>query len=154
MRVSSSRELRWSILCAFFLTYFCNPQCGHDALSPISWVNAVIGIGLHTFVLTPYYAWRITHRNHHVRASSYRLIGTYTTRVSCVDRLTSYLSERYEPSRSRRDLPPFHTSGSQAPRGEACEEDRLQRDDRGDSGLYALQARHPAVPVSSPNVVP
>lgn len=30
-------------------------------------VNHVSGLVLHTFVLTPYYAWRITHRMHHVR---------------------------------------------------------------------------------------
>ncbi|KAH9927543.1 fatty acid desaturase-domain-containing protein [Amylocystis lapponica] len=40
-------------------------ECGHDALSPIGWVNAAIGLALHTFILTPYYAWRITHRTHH-----------------------------------------------------------------------------------------
>ncbi len=44
-----------------------NFQCGHDALSPHAWVNVVLGMGLHTFVLTPYFAWRITHRSHHVR---------------------------------------------------------------------------------------
>ncbi|KAI0926530.1 hypothetical protein AcW1_002505 [Taiwanofungus camphoratus] len=40
-------------------------ECGHDALSPIALVNAVLGLGLHTFMLTPYYAWRATHRSHH-----------------------------------------------------------------------------------------
>ena len=41
-------------------------QSGHDAISPIRWINAILGISLHTFVLTPYYSWRITHRHHHV----------------------------------------------------------------------------------------
>ncbi|KAI0717854.1 fatty acid desaturase-domain-containing protein [Cerioporus squamosus] len=40
-------------------------ECGHDALSPYAWVNSVCGMGLHTFVLTPYFAWRLTHRAHH-----------------------------------------------------------------------------------------
>ncbi|EMD37156.1 hypothetical protein CERSUDRAFT_124119 [Gelatoporia subvermispora B] len=40
-------------------------ECGHEALSSISWINHALGMVLHTFVLTPYFAWRITHRNHH-----------------------------------------------------------------------------------------
>ncbi|KAL4251337.1 Fatty acid desaturase [Abortiporus biennis] len=40
-------------------------ECGHDSLSPHGWINSMMGITVHTFVLTPYYAWRITHRKHH-----------------------------------------------------------------------------------------
>ncbi|CAL1715789.1 unnamed protein product [Somion occarium] len=40
-------------------------ECGHDALSPIPWVNTVVGLFLHTSMITPYHAWRITHRRHH-----------------------------------------------------------------------------------------
>ncbi|OCH90799.1 hypothetical protein OBBRIDRAFT_792897 [Obba rivulosa] len=40
-------------------------ECGHDALSPVGWMNHALGMVLHTFVLTPYFAWRITHRSHH-----------------------------------------------------------------------------------------
>lgn len=46
-------------------------QAGHDALSPYKWVNTVIGVVLHTIVLVPYFSWRITHRTHHVRPSSF-----------------------------------------------------------------------------------
>lgn len=42
-------------------------QAGHDALSPYVLVNAAMGLLLHSFVLTPFYAWRSTHRAHHVR---------------------------------------------------------------------------------------
>lgn len=27
----------------------------------------MIGVVVHTFVLTPYHAWRLTHQTHHVR---------------------------------------------------------------------------------------
>ncbi|PCH37562.1 hypothetical protein WOLCODRAFT_84085, partial [Wolfiporia cocos MD-104 SS10] len=40
-------------------------RCGHDALAPTALLNAVLGMVLHTFMLTPYYAWRATHRTHH-----------------------------------------------------------------------------------------
>ncbi|PFH53489.1 hypothetical protein AMATHDRAFT_54590 [Amanita thiersii Skay4041] len=40
-------------------------EAGHDALSPSALVNSVLGIVLHSFVLTPYFAWRATHRAHH-----------------------------------------------------------------------------------------
>lgn len=42
-------------------------QAGHDALSPCGPVNTAIGVLVHTFVLTPYYSWRVTHSTHHVR---------------------------------------------------------------------------------------
>ncbi|KAL6306850.1 fatty acid desaturase-domain-containing protein [Sparassis latifolia] len=40
-------------------------ECGHGALFPAGWVNTVLGLTLHTTVLTPYFAWRVTHRSHH-----------------------------------------------------------------------------------------
>ncbi|KAF8911392.1 fatty acid desaturase-domain-containing protein [Mucidula mucida] len=40
-------------------------EAGHDALSPYRIVNGVVGTILHTFVGTPYFAWRATHRTHH-----------------------------------------------------------------------------------------
>ncbi|KAJ6481547.1 fatty acid desaturase-domain-containing protein [Mycena vitilis] len=40
-------------------------EAGHDALSPYPLVNAALGLVLHTFILTPFYAWRSTHRAHH-----------------------------------------------------------------------------------------
>lgn len=57
----------WCISVTNRLTLSCpREQAGHEALSQYPWVNAVIGIVLHTFVLTPFYAWRATHRIHHV----------------------------------------------------------------------------------------
>jgi hypothetical protein len=41
-------------------------QAGHGALSPHLFVNTVIGLALHTFILVPYFSWRVTHRTHHV----------------------------------------------------------------------------------------
>ncbi|THH31370.1 hypothetical protein EUX98_g2804 [Antrodiella citrinella] len=44
-------------------------EAGHDALSPSHAVNEVIGVILHTFLLTPYHAWRLTHRTHHKKTN-------------------------------------------------------------------------------------
>ncbi|KDR74658.1 hypothetical protein GALMADRAFT_98973 [Galerina marginata CBS 339.88] len=40
-------------------------EAGHNALSPYTLVNDAIGLIVHTFVLTPYYSWRVTHSTHH-----------------------------------------------------------------------------------------
>ncbi|KAJ6562236.1 fatty acid desaturase-domain-containing protein [Mycena capillaripes] len=40
-------------------------EAGHDALSPSALVNGLLGLVLHSFILTPFYAWRSTHRAHH-----------------------------------------------------------------------------------------
>ncbi|KAI0633978.1 fatty acid desaturase-domain-containing protein [Trametes polyzona] len=52
-------------------------ECGHDALSPYTWVNVVLGMALHTWVLTPYFAWRITHRSHHKGTNNLARDETY-----------------------------------------------------------------------------
>ena len=45
-------------------------QCGHGAFSPHAWLNDTIGFILHSFVWTPYFSWRISHRRHHLYHSS------------------------------------------------------------------------------------
>ncbi|KAL7284512.1 hypothetical protein ACG7TL_001803 [Trametes sanguinea] len=52
-------------------------ECGHDALSQYSWVNTVLGMALHTWVLTPYFAWRVTHRTHHKGTNNLARDETY-----------------------------------------------------------------------------
>ncbi|KAI0824503.1 fatty acid desaturase-domain-containing protein [Trametes gibbosa] len=52
-------------------------ECGHDTLSPHAWINVVLGMGLHTWVLTPYFAWRITHRSHHKGTNNLARDETY-----------------------------------------------------------------------------
>ncbi|KAG6864376.1 hypothetical protein C0991_010084, partial [Blastosporella zonata] len=52
-------------------------EAGHGAFSPYPWVNAVLGIFLHTLVLTPYYAWRSTHSAHHKATNSMERDETY-----------------------------------------------------------------------------
>ncbi|CDO76127.1 hypothetical protein BN946_scf184876.g20 [Trametes cinnabarina] len=52
-------------------------ECGHDALSQYGWVNTVLGMGLHTWVLTPYFAWQVTHRHHHKGTNNLARDETY-----------------------------------------------------------------------------
>ncbi|KAJ7080443.1 fatty acid desaturase-domain-containing protein [Mycena epipterygia] len=52
-------------------------EAGHDALSPHAPVNAALGLLLHTFVLTPFYAWRSTHRAHHKATNNLDRDETY-----------------------------------------------------------------------------
>ncbi|KAG7095517.1 hypothetical protein E1B28_006255 [Marasmius oreades] len=52
-------------------------DAGHDSLFPSRIENAVAGMLLHTFVLTPYYAWRATHRTHHKSTNSMERDETY-----------------------------------------------------------------------------
>ncbi|KZT63394.1 hypothetical protein DAEQUDRAFT_733885 [Daedalea quercina L-15889] len=62
---------------AFMGLWTLGHECGHDALSPKPWVNAILGMGLHTFVLTPYWAWRATHRSHHKGTNNLHRDETY-----------------------------------------------------------------------------
>ncbi|KAJ7503807.1 fatty acid desaturase-domain-containing protein [Mycena galericulata] len=64
------RAVLWALYGAWqgfaFAGIWClGHEAGHDALSPHASVNAVLGLALHTFILTPFFAWRSTHRAHH-----------------------------------------------------------------------------------------
>lgn len=40
-------------------------ECGHQAFSSSKALNNTVGLVLHTFLLVPYHAWRISHARHH-----------------------------------------------------------------------------------------
>ncbi|KAJ6473895.1 fatty acid desaturase-domain-containing protein [Mycena sanguinolenta] len=44
-------------------------EAGHGTISDQSWINHSLGYILHTFLFTPYFAWRSTHRAHHALRS-------------------------------------------------------------------------------------
>ncbi|KAF8963499.1 fatty acid desaturase-domain-containing protein [Flammula alnicola] len=50
---------------------------GHNALSTYGPVNAAIGMVLHTFILTPYFSWRVTHHTHHKSTNNLERDETY-----------------------------------------------------------------------------
>ena len=45
-------------------------ECGHSAFSPSDKLNHSVGYLLHTFMMTPYFSWRSTHRRHHIYANN------------------------------------------------------------------------------------
>ena len=45
-------------------------ECGHSAFSKSDKLNNSVGFVLHSFLLTPYYSWRSTHRRHHIYANN------------------------------------------------------------------------------------
>ena len=45
--------------------WICGHEAGHRAFSTSTTVNDAWGLFLHTFVLVPYHAWRISHSKHH-----------------------------------------------------------------------------------------
>ncbi|KAJ5603912.1 hypothetical protein N7537_006868 [Penicillium hordei] len=44
-------------------------ECGHGGFSQSQWLNDAIGWSLHSMLLTPYFAWKSTHRRHHLHAN-------------------------------------------------------------------------------------
>jgi fatty acid desaturase len=45
-------------------------EAGHSAFSPSDVVNNTAGFLYHSFLLTPYFAWRSSHRRHHTYANN------------------------------------------------------------------------------------
>ncbi|ETW77100.1 hypothetical protein HETIRDRAFT_441690 [Heterobasidion irregulare TC 32-1] len=56
-------------------------EAGHGSLSDYSVVNHVLGYGLHTFLLVPYYSWRSTHHAHHKATGSIERDENYVPRT-------------------------------------------------------------------------
>ncbi|KAJ6617120.1 fatty acid desaturase-domain-containing protein [Mycena sp. CBHHK59/15] len=76
------RALLWTAYGAWqgfaFAGIWClGHEAGHDALSPHPSVNVVLGLLLHSLVLTPFYAWRTTHRTHHKSTNHLERDETY-----------------------------------------------------------------------------
>ncbi|KAB8068565.1 fatty acid desaturase-domain-containing protein [Aspergillus leporis] len=40
-------------------------ECGHGAFSPNQTLNDVVGWAAHSFLMVPYFSWKITHARHH-----------------------------------------------------------------------------------------
>lgn len=49
----------------FMAVFVLGHDCGHGSFSKYETLNDVFGTVLHSIVLTPYYPWKISHRNHH-----------------------------------------------------------------------------------------
>ena len=43
-------------------------ECGHSAFSTSGVLNDLVGWTLHSWLLTPYFSWKSTHRRHHIYA--------------------------------------------------------------------------------------
>ncbi|XP_040566043.1 sn-1 acyl-lipid omega-3 desaturase (ferredoxin) isoform X1 [Lepeophtheirus salmonis] len=54
--------LQGTIMWAIFVVAH---DCGHGSFSKYEWVNDIVGNILNTFILVPYYAWKLSHKYHH-----------------------------------------------------------------------------------------
>ncbi|KAF4612656.1 hypothetical protein D9613_011843 [Agrocybe pediades] len=70
--------LYWGWQGMVFSGFWClGHEAGHNALSDYVLVNNVIGLLVHTFVLTPYFSWRVTHNTHHKSTNHLERDETY-----------------------------------------------------------------------------
>lgn len=62
--MQTEREVTTSHCCFFFNI------TGHGAFSDQSIVNDIVGLIIHSALLTPFYSWKISHRKHHSNTGS------------------------------------------------------------------------------------
>ncbi|KAL3846825.1 hypothetical protein ACJMK2_017779 [Sinanodonta woodiana] len=56
----------WLLQGMFFTGIFVlGHDCGHGSFSRYRIINDIVGTISHTFLLTPYYPWKLSHSNHH-----------------------------------------------------------------------------------------
>jgi len=58
--------LYWYVQGTLYTSIFVlGHDCGHSSFSAHPLLNDVVGTILHTFILAPYYPWKVTHNKHH-----------------------------------------------------------------------------------------
>ncbi|XP_062166100.1 delta(12)-fatty-acid desaturase FAD2 [Alnus glutinosa] len=45
-------------------------ECGHHAFSDYQWLDDIVGLILHSFLLVPYFSWKYSHGRHHSNTGS------------------------------------------------------------------------------------
>jgi len=56
----------WGVQGTFFTAIFViGHDCGHGSFSSCELLNDTVGQIWHTFIMTPYYMWKLSHRHHH-----------------------------------------------------------------------------------------
>ena len=56
-------------------------KADHGNLSPVYWINHTIGFLVHSWVLLPYFSWRITHLRHHRHNGSMEMDEAFVPRL-------------------------------------------------------------------------
>ncbi|KAG5572836.1 hypothetical protein H5410_062602 [Solanum commersonii] len=56
-------------------------ECGHHGISDYQWVDDTVGLILHSTLLTPYFAWKHSHRRHHANIDSLENDEVYIPRL-------------------------------------------------------------------------
>lgn len=58
--------LYWYIQGTLYTSLFVlGHDCGHGSFSNHKWLNDIVGTILHSWILAPYYTWKLTHNVHH-----------------------------------------------------------------------------------------
>ncbi|KAG5569060.1 hypothetical protein H5410_058826 [Solanum commersonii] len=64
-------------------------ECGHHGFSDYQWVDDTVGLIFHSALLTPYFAWKHSHRRHHANTGSLENDEVYIPRFKSKLRWTS-----------------------------------------------------------------
>ncbi|KAI3801391.1 hypothetical protein L1987_29496 [Smallanthus sonchifolius] len=56
--------------CVFMVLWLITHECGHHAFTDHVWLEDTIGFILHSFLMTPYFSSKISHRRHHANTGS------------------------------------------------------------------------------------
>ncbi|KVI12046.1 delta(12)-fatty-acid desaturase FAD2-like [Cynara cardunculus var. scolymus] len=54
----------------FMAIWVLGHECGHHAFSDYSWLDDTVGFVIHSFVFTPFFSWKLSHRRHHLNTGS------------------------------------------------------------------------------------
>ncbi|KAJ4823123.1 hypothetical protein Tsubulata_001891 [Turnera subulata] len=72
----------WSVMGAFMTAlWIIGHECGHNAFSEYQWVDNILGLILHSALMTPFFSFKYTHGKHHAKTASLTHDGVYLPRL-------------------------------------------------------------------------
>ncbi|CBX96794.1 similar to delta(12) fatty acid desaturase [Plenodomus lingam JN3] len=116
----TARVLLWTlytVLQGFFGTglWILAHECGHQAFSPYKILNDTVGWICHSFLLVPYFSWKISHGKHHKATGNMErdMVFIPKTRAVYATRVSRAIHELHELTEETPIATFIHTFGQQ-----------------------------------------
>jgi omega-6 fatty acid desaturase (delta-12 desaturase) len=90
-------------------------ECGHQAFSPSKVLNDTVGWALHSFLLVPYFSWKISHGKHHKATGHMErdMVFVPKTRETYATRIGRFMHELHEVTEETPIATLIHMFGQQ-----------------------------------------
>jgi len=111
------RHILWIIYwciqgCVMTGLWVIGHECGHGGYSSSDMINNVVGLFVHTFLLVPFFSWKISHRKHHANTANLDRDEVFVPRVFDPNRKSNRSKQiKKTVNNGDNDHPEIHIEG-------------------------------------------